>query len=124
MCPLHNLSFYMLSVSCQRKVGCLFFPKLLDILSFNRRIGLPTGLFPFGFPSKSYINCFCHMRVTCPVHLILLDFINIIILGEEYKLRSSSLCSYLQSPISSSLFGPNSLVSSRFSCTLKSMLFP
>jgi hypothetical protein len=29
------------------------------------------------------------------------------ILGEEYKLRSSSLCSFLQPPDTSSLFGPN-----------------
>jgi hypothetical protein len=29
----------------------------------------------------------------------------LIILGEEYKLRSSSLCSFLQPPVSSFLFG-------------------
>jgi hypothetical protein len=31
----------------------------------------------------------------------------LIILGEEYKSRSSSLCSFLHSPVTSSLFGPN-----------------
>jgi hypothetical protein len=31
--------------------------------------------------------------------------IRIIILGEGYKSRSSSLCSFLHSPITSSLFG-------------------
>jgi hypothetical protein len=31
----------------------------------------------------------------------------LITLGEEYKLWSSSLCSFLQSPVPSSLFGPS-----------------
>jgi hypothetical protein len=40
------------------------------------------------------------------------------ILGEEYKLWSSSLCSFLQSPITLSLFGQNMLLSTLFSNTL------
>jgi hypothetical protein len=42
----------------------------------------------------------------------------LIILGEEYKSRSSSLCSFLYSPVTSSLFGPNILLSTLFSNTL------
>jgi hypothetical protein len=42
----------------------------------------------------------------------------LIILREEYKLWSSSLCSFLQPPVTSSLFGPNILHNTLFSNTL------
>ena len=40
------------------------------------------------------------------------------ILGEQYRLFSSSLCSLLHSPVTSSLLGPNILLSTLFSNTI------
>jgi len=54
-------------------------------------------------------------RATCPAHLILLDFITRTILGEQYRSLSFSLCSFLHSPVTSSLLGPNILLNTLFS---------
>jgi hypothetical protein len=44
-----------------------------------------------------------------PAHLIFLNLI-ILIFGEDYRLRISSVCSFLQPPVTSSLLGPNILL--------------
>jgi hypothetical protein len=59
-----------------------------------------------GYPqSKPKIYTYLHdfllylIRAPCPAHLKFPDSIILIIFGEELKLRSSSLCSFLQPPV-------------------------
>jgi hypothetical protein len=53
-----------------------------------------------------------------PTHSNLFDFITRTILGEENRSLSSSLCSFLYSPVTSSLLDPNILLNTLFSNTL------
>jgi hypothetical protein len=82
-------------------------PKIIHHLC----LALPSGLFPSGFhtnnlyafppPPPSFV---LHDQPISP------DLIILLILGEEYKLRSSLLCSFLHYPITSPHFGPNILL--------------
>ena len=89
------------------------------IFSIHICLGLPSVLFPSGFPSKTmYTPLLSPIRITCPPHLILLDSVTRKILGEGYRSLSSSLCIFLHSLVTSSLLGPNILLNTLFSNTL------
>ena len=59
-----------------------------------------------------------HGCATWLTNLILLDFIARTILAEQYRSLSSSLCSFLHSPVTSSLLAPNILLNTLFSNTI------
>jgi hypothetical protein len=76
-------------------------PRSILILSTHLHLGLPSVLFPSVFHTNNLYTFLFAIHATWPAHLILLDLIVLIILGEEYTSRSSSLCSF--SPLSRDL---------------------
>jgi hypothetical protein len=89
-------------------------------LSFHLRLGFPSGLLSSRIPSKTlYSPLLAPIRATCPAHLSLFYLITRMIFGEEYRVWSSLLCSFLHSPVTSSILGPNILLSTLFSRTLR-----
>ena len=91
------------------------FLKIYLILSSRLHLGLPSCLFPSGLPTKTlYLPLPFSTRVTCPAHCILLEFITPTSFGEQYRSLSSSLCNFLHSSVTSSLLGPNNVLSISF----------
>jgi hypothetical protein len=95
------------SLSCSQEPSTSLYPEpdqsstyhiILSKIDFNivhhLCLGLPSGLFPSGFPTIIlYAFLFSPIRTTFPTHSVFLDLIILITFGEEYKLWSRSLCS-------------------------------
>jgi hypothetical protein len=82
------------------------------ISSSHLHLRLQSDVFFTGFPTKTLnVSLLCPTRATSLADLILLDWITWLIFGEEYRL-SPSLCSFLHSPVTSSLLSPNNFSAS------------
>ena len=89
------------------------------ILSSHLSLGLPSGLFPPGFPTKTlYTPLLSPIRATCSAYLSILHFIAWTIFGDEYRLISSSFCSFFLFLVTSSLIRTNILLNVLFSNTI------
>ena len=106
-----------LSLSSEHSSPCL----LSHFLKIHLNIILPSIpvsqviSFPQVPPRKPCTHLFSPHSM-CPAHSIL-DLITRIIFGEGYRSWSSSVCSFLQLPVTSSLLGPNILHNTLFSNT-------
>ena len=95
-----------------------YYSYVIHTLSSHLRLGLPNVPFPLDFPTKIlYTPLLSSIRATCLAHPILLDLMTRTIFGEQYRSLSSSFCSFLHSPVTSPLLGPNILLNTLFSNT-------
>ena len=104
--PVHIPTFHLLEINSN-----IIHPSTPRSPQWSRSLRFPhqDPIHPLSSP----------ILATCTTHLILLHFITRTIFGEQYKSVSSSLCSFLHSPDTSPLLGPNFPLNTLFSNTLK-----
>ena len=83
---------------------CPTYCRSLLMLFFHLRQCLPSGRLHSSCSNKT-------LCATCSAHPIVLYLITLIILGEEYRSQSSSLCSFLHFPVTLLLFGSSVFLS-------------
>ena len=95
-------------------------PPIIDLedpFQYYPHLRLGYKSFSLRLPTKTvYEYLLSPVPAPCSDHLIL-GFITRKIMGEEDRSLSSSLCSFLHSPVTSSLLGQNMLLSTLFSNT-------
>ena len=89
-----------------------------SLLSFNLFLIFQVISFPHVSSPNSYMPHHPTENVSCLGNPVLLDLITRKILDVENKLLSSSLCSFLHFPVTSSLLSTNILLSTLLSNTL------
>ena len=90
------------------------------ISSSHVQLGLSSSLFPSGITNKiPYEFIFFPMQATCPAQLIFLHLVTWRLFSDKYKSSGSSLCTFLQSPITSSLSDIKTFLSNLFLNTLR-----
>jgi len=95
------------------------------IISSHLRPSHSSCLLPSGTPTTTlYTTLLFPIRTTSPAHPTILDFITRTVLGVQYRSLSFSLCSFLLSPVTSSLFDTYILLNTLFSNTLSLRFSP
>ena len=99
------------------------FPAFYFILFSHLRLGLPSGLFPPGFPTKTlYTPLHSPIRATCPAHSCSSRFYHPNNVGWWVQIIKLSIMSFFHSSVTSYLLGPNFLLNTLFS-NIRSLCF-